>query len=126
MTSENRNKEDPSDNKIKRVGNYLLTKTLGQGSFGKVKLGIGFYMCILCCLATHTLTNELVAVKILEKEMIKDVTDLERITREINVLKLLYHPNVIKLYEVIDTQRHIYIVTEYADGGELFVCFIYP
>jgi 5'-AMP-activated protein kinase catalytic alpha subunit len=54
--------------------------------------------------------------------MIKDVTDMERITREINVLKLLYHPNVIKLYEVIDTQRHIYIVTEYADGGELFVC----
>eukprot|EP00770_Monocercomonoides_exilis_P011368 MONOS_11312.1-p1 / transcript=MONOS_11312.1 / gene=MONOS_11312 / organism=Monocercomonoides_exilis_PA203 / gene_product=Serine / transcript_product=Serine / location=Mono_scaffold00561:38499-40993(-) / protein_length=773 / sequence_SO=supercontig / SO=protein_coding / is_pseudo=false len=59
-------------------------------------------------------------MKILDKDRIKDVADMERITREINVLKLLYHPNVIKLYEVIDTQRHIYIVTEYADGGELF------
>jgi 5'-AMP-activated protein kinase catalytic alpha subunit len=64
-------------------------------------------------------------VKILEKDQIKDVTDMERITREINVLKLLYHPNVIKLYEVIDTQKHIYIVTEYADGGELFVCLLF-
>ncbi|KAA6400217.1 MAG: putative Serine/threonine protein kinase OSK3 [Streblomastix strix] len=96
------------ENRVKRVGNYLLGKTLGQGSFGKVKL------------ATHTITNEKVAMKILDKERIHDVSDMERITREINVLKLLYHPNVIKLYEVIDTQRHIYIVTEFADGGELF------
>lgn len=85
-------------------------------------------------------------MKILDKDRIRDVADMERITREINVLKLLDHPNVIKLYEVIgllftvtfiiyifeylpfsffffflDTQRHIYIVTEYSDGGELFV-----
>ena len=76
-------------------------------------------------------------MKILDKDRIHDVSDMERITREINVLKLLDHPNVIKLYEVIglilgivfwtslrgflDTQRHIYIVTEYSDGGELFV-----
>lgn len=94
--------------KVKRVGNYLLGRTLGTGSFGKVKL------------ATHTITQEKVALKILDKDRIRDVADMERITREINVLKLLDHPNVIKLYEVIDTQRHIYIVMEYSDGGELF------
>ncbi|KAK2942387.1 putative Serine/threonine protein kinase OSK3 [Blattamonas nauphoetae] len=95
-------------NKVKRVGNYLLGKTIGRGSFGKVKL------------ATHTITGEKVAAKILDKEKIRDVGDMERITREINVLKLLYHPNILRLYEVIDTQRHIYIITEYVEGGELF------
>jgi len=70
---------------------------LGKGTFGKVKL------------ATHTLTGEKVrlthvmikvAVKILEKDKIKDKKDVERITREIKILKKVRHPNVIQLYEV--------------------------
>lgn len=70
---------------------------MGKGTFGKVKL------------ATHTLTGEKVrlthvmikvAVKILEKDKIKDKKDVERITREIKILKKVRHPNVIQLYEV--------------------------
>lgn len=60
------------------------------------------------------------AVKVLEKERIVDVTDMERITREIHILKLLNHPNIIRLFEVIDTQKHIYLIMEFADGGGLW------
>ena len=49
---------------------------------------------------THTITGELVAIKILEKDKIKDSADVERVTREINILKKVRHPNVIQLYEV--------------------------
>jgi len=79
--------------KCKSVGNYILSKTLGEGTFGKVKLGI------------YTLTNERVAVKILEKSRIMDVSDIERVTREIHILKLIRHPNIIQLYEIIETPR---------------------
>ena len=65
------------------IGNYFLQKTIGEGTFGKVKLGI------------HTLTNEKVAIKILEKSRIKDKKDIERISREIKILKKVRHPNVI-------------------------------
>lgn len=88
-------------------------KSIGQGTFGKVKLGI------------HTLTGEKVAVKILEKEKICDVADVERVSREIHILKLIRHPNIIQLYEVIpkqiiETPTKIYLIMEYASGGELF------
>lgn len=62
--------------------------TLGEGTFGKVKM------------ATHILTGEKVAIKILEKEKIVDVSDVERVSREIHILKLLRHKNIIQLYEV--------------------------
>ena len=51
-------------------------------------------------IGTHTITNEQVAIKILEKDKIKDKSDVERVTREINILKKVRHPNVIQLYEV--------------------------
>lgn len=74
--------------RVKVIGHYVLGRSIGEGTFGKVKLG------------THTLTNEKVAVKILEKERIKDVADVERVAREIHILKLIRHPNIIQLYEV--------------------------
>jgi 5'-AMP-activated protein kinase, catalytic alpha subunit len=64
----------------------LLTcvgKVLGQGTFGKVRLG------------THVLTSEKVAIKILEKEKIKDEQEAMRIMREINILKIVRHPNIV-------------------------------
>lgn len=69
--------------------NFFSGKTLGEGTFGKVKL------------ATHVLTGEKVAIKVLEKERILDVADVERVAREIHILKLVRHPNIIQLYEVI-------------------------
>lgn len=66
---------------------------MGEGTFGKVRLG------------THTLTGEKVAIKILEKDKISDKSDIERVTREIQILKIVRHPNVIQLYEIIETNR---------------------
>lgn len=72
---------------------FKLGKTIGKGTFGKVKLG------------NHNLTSEKVAVKILEKEKIQDVSDVERVAREIHILKLIRHPHIIQLYEVLLTLR---------------------
>ena len=71
-------------------------------------------------LGIHLPTKEKVAVKILEKEKIADESDLERISREIQILKLIRHPNIIQLYEIIEDNTHLYLITEYASGGELF------
>lgn len=70
--------------------------------------------------ATHILTGEKVAVKILEKAKIADVNDVERVAREINILKMIRHPNIIQLYEIIETPKQLYLIMEYASGGELF------
>ncbi len=69
---------------------------------------------------THLETGEKVAIKILEKKRIKEKADLERITREINILKTIRHPNLIQLYEIIETNTHIFLIMELANGGELF------
>ena len=60
------------------------------------------------------------AVKILEKAKITDTADVERVAREIHILKLIRHPNIIQLYEIIETQKALYLIMEYASGGELF------
>lgn len=90
------------------VTQYLLGRTLGEGTFGKVKIG------------THIVTGEKVAIKILEKSKIKDKSDIERVTREIHILKIMRHPNVIQLYEIIETPKQLYLIMEMADKGELF------
>lgn len=79
-------------------------KTVGEGTFGKVKL------------AVHIPTGEKVAVKILEKSRIKDQADVRRVNREIKILKKAKNPNIIQLYEVIDTSSVIYLIMENADG----------
>jgi len=98
----------PRKSRAKSIGQYVLAKTIGEGTFGKVKLG------------THILTGEQVAVKVLEKERIVDVADVERVAREIHILKLIRHPHIIQLYEIIETPRQLYLIMEYASGGELF------
>lgn len=99
---------DSSRARAKSIGHYILGKTIGEGTFGKVKLG------------THILTSERVAVKILEKERIVEVADVERVAREVHILKLIRHPHIVQLYEIIETRRQLYLIMEYASGGELF------
>ena len=67
----------------KKIGGFIIGKTKGKGTFGKVKQG------------THIVTGDKVAIKILEKDKIKDQSDVERVTREIHILKIVRHPNVI-------------------------------
>jgi len=99
----------PEPRKRRRIiGHYLIEKSIGEGTFGKVRLG------------SHTLTGEKVAIKILEKDRITDVSDVERVAREIHILKLIRHPNIIQLYEIIETPKLLYLIMEYASGGELF------
>lgn len=90
------------------IGNYRLGKTLGVGSFGKVKV------------AEHIFTGNKVAIKILNRRRIKNLRMDEKIRREIQNLKLFRHPHIIRLYEVIETTTDIFMVMEYVPGGELF------
>ncbi|XP_024368270.1 CBL-interacting protein kinase 23 isoform X2 [Physcomitrium patens] len=91
-----------------RVGKYDLGKTLGEGTFAKVKV------------AKHLDTGALVAIKILDKEKILKHRMVEQIKREISTMKLVKHPYVVQLLEVMASRTKIYIVLEYVTGGELF------
>ncbi|XP_008439014.2 CBL-interacting protein kinase 1 isoform X5 [Cucumis melo] len=91
-----------------RLGKYELGKTLGEGNFGKVKL------------AADVRTGCRYAVKILDKTKILHLNFSDQIKREISTLKLLRHPNVVRLYEVLASKTKIYMVLECASGGELF------
>ena len=71
-------------------------------------------------LGIHLPTQEKVAIKILEKEKIEDEGDRERILREIQILKLLKHPNIVQLYEIFEDEQRLYLIMEYAENGELF------
>lgn len=91
----------------KRIGFYRLRGDLGSGNFAKVKLGF------------HCLAKEKVAVKILDKTKLDEKTQ-RLLSREISSMEKLHHSNVIRIFEVLETLSHIYIVMEYAPAGELF------
>ncbi|XP_011485722.1 serine/threonine-protein kinase MARK2 isoform X10 [Oryzias latipes] len=89
------------------IGQYRLLKTIGKGNFAKVKL------------ARHVLTGKEVAVKIIDKTQLNS-SSLQKLFREVRIMKLLNHPNIVKLFEVIETDKTLYLVMEYASGGEVF------
>ncbi|KAH0454526.1 hypothetical protein IEQ34_016450 [Dendrobium chrysotoxum] len=91
-----------------RVGRYEIGRTLGEGSFAKVKF------------ARNVETGENVAIKILDKEKVLLHKMVGQIKREISTMKLIRHPNVIRMYEVMASKTKIYIVLELVTGGELF------
>ncbi|CAD8043778.1 unnamed protein product [Paramecium primaurelia] len=102
------NPEKLQNQRTRMIGNYVIGKTLGFGTFGKVKMAI------------HEQSGEKVAIKILEKDRIVETADVERVQREIHILKLVRHPHIIQLYEIIETPKHIFLVMEMVNGGELF------
>ncbi|ORZ38998.1 kinase-like domain-containing protein, partial [Catenaria anguillulae PL171] len=101
-----KNKDNPNEPPV--IGSYKIDRTLGQGTYGKVKLGL------------HQQTGEKVAIKIIEKANIQSQRQVARIQREIRFLKLLHHPHIVKVYEVHETAEQIFIVMEFVQGGELF------
>ncbi|CCE86017.1 Piso0_005661 [Millerozyma farinosa CBS 7064] len=97
----------PNINSSSRIGKYQVIKTLGEGSFGKVKL------------AQHIQTGQRVALKIINRKTLAKSDMQGRVEREISYLRLLRHPHIIKLYDVIKSRDEIIMVIEYA-GKELF------
>ncbi|NXF75508.1 SNRK kinase, partial [Sclerurus mexicanus] len=93
------------DGKI--AGLYDLDKTLGRGHFAVVKL------------ARHVFTGEKVAVKVIDKTKL-DTLATGHLFQEVRCMKLVQHPNIVRLYEVIDTQTKLYLILELGDGGDMF------
>ncbi|XP_064621169.1 MAP/microtubule affinity-regulating kinase 3-like isoform X27 [Lineus longissimus] len=89
------------------IGKYRLIRTIGKGNFAKVKL------------AKHVPTGREVAIKIIDKTQLNP-SSLQKLFREVRIMKLLDHPNIVKLFEVIETDKTLYLVMEYASGGEVF------
>lgn len=89
------------------IGKYRLLKTVGKGNFAKVKL------------AKHIPTGKEVAIKIIDKTQLNPGS-LQKLFREVRIMKTLDHPNIVKLFQVIETEKTLYLVMEYASGGEVF------
>ncbi|KAF2762406.1 Pkinase-domain-containing protein [Pseudovirgaria hyperparasitica] len=106
-SAQQRSQHGGKDKATQRLGQYSIVKTLGEGSFGKVKL------------AVHQVSGQHVALKIISRRKLVTRDMAGRIEREIQYLQLLRHPHIIKLYTVITTATEIIMVLEYA-GGELF------
>ncbi|XP_074263645.1 CBL-interacting serine/threonine-protein kinase 8 [Silene latifolia] len=93
---------------VRKVGKYEIGRTIGEGTFAKVKF------------AQNTETGESVAMKVLDRSAILKHKMVEQIKREISIMKLVRHPHVVRLHEVIASRTKIYIILEYITGGELF------
>ncbi|VDP78604.1 unnamed protein product [Echinostoma caproni] len=89
------------------VGRYKLIRTIGTGNFATVKL------------ADHLLTGKAVAIKIIDKTDLSS-SSRRKLSREVRLMKGLNHPNIVRLLEIIDTEKIMYMVLEYASGGELY------
>ncbi|XP_021759817.1 CBL-interacting serine/threonine-protein kinase 8-like isoform X2 [Chenopodium quinoa] len=93
---------------VRKVGKYEIGRTIGEGTFAKVKF------------AQNTETGESVAMKVLDRSAILKHKMVEQIKREITIMKLVRHPHVVRLHEVLASRTKIYIILEYITGGELF------
>ena len=95
--------------KVQEIGDYIVLQTIGVGATGKVKLG------------EHKTKHTLAAIKIFKKSSFEARPDLQqKIQRETALMRLLDHPHLLKLKEICESPRHIYVILEYAAHGELF------
>ena len=89
------------------AGLYDMEETLGQGHFAVVKS------------ARHVFTGLRVAIKVIDKLKLDEVSKTH-LYQEVRCMKLVTHPSIIRLYEVIDTQNKLYLIQELGDGGDLY------
>eukprot|EP00118_Oscarella_pearsei_P029033 m.3504 g.3504 ORF g.3504 m.3504 type:complete len:509 (+) comp9494_c0_seq1:940-2466(+) len=94
--------------KQQQIGTYRVIRTLGSGTYGKVKL------------AEKTTTGQLVALKIIEKSSIKNAREMARVRREVAIQYTLKHPHITQIYDVMEDSQRIILIMEYVSGGELF------
>uniref|UniRef100_A0A0E0NAN5 non-specific serine/threonine protein kinase n=1 Tax=Oryza rufipogon TaxID=4529 RepID=A0A0E0NAN5_ORYRU len=92
---------------VESIGRYRVGRTIGAGTFAKVRL------------AVDADTGATVAVKVIDKRMVIRNNLMYQVKREITAMKLLNHPNIVKIYEVIATKTKICLVMEYVSGGQL-------
>ncbi|KAK4762698.1 hypothetical protein SAY86_008466 [Trapa natans] len=92
----------------RKVGKYQVGRTIGEGTFAKVKF------------AQNTETGQSVAMKIMAKSTIMKHRMVDQIRREISIMKIVRHPNIVRLHEVLASRTKIYIILEFVSGGELF------
>ena len=93
---------------LKQIGNYQLGQEIGSGAFGKVLLG------------RHITTDEKVAIKILDKiKLSKTPDDYQLVKQELSILKIVKHKYIVRLFEILETSRYIFIVMEYCEGGDI-------
>ncbi|KAK1316694.1 CBL-interacting protein kinase 8 [Acorus calamus] len=93
---------------LRNVRKYEVGRTIGEGTFAKVKF------------AQNTETGESVAMKVLDRSTILKHKMADQIKREISIMKLVRHPNIVRLHEVLASRTKIYIILEFITGGELF------
>lgn len=113
ITSANELKINPGSFVVQRTGSvrqdYVLGQKLGEGSFGYVRL------------ATNKASGQQRAIKTVKKSTItKDLREREKFVAEIDIMRRLDHPNIVKLYEFYEDENNYHLVTEYLQGGELF------
>ncbi|CAL0325915.1 unnamed protein product [Lupinus luteus] len=101
-------KQEPSSPSSVIFNKYEMGRVLGQGNFAKVYYG------------RNLVTNESVAIKVIKKEKLKKERLVKQIKREVSVMRLVKHPNIVELKEVMATKTKIFLVMEYVKGGELF------
>lgn len=92
----------------RKVGKYEVGRTVGEGTFAKVKF------------ARNMETGENVAMKIMAKSTILKHRMVDQIKREISIMKIVRHPYIVRLFEVLASTTKIYIILEFVSGGELF------
>ena len=113
IEEDQKNRNSPKDDKEQIIEGknktYIISKTLGKGTFGKVKLAYN-----------KDNKNEKYACKILLKSNIKDEDDYMRCKREMDILKKMHHVNVVRTYEIISTETTYYIFMDFCAKGELF------
>ena len=107
INNNQKNNENSISYSHKKMCDFILTNKLGEGTFGTVLLGI------------NNQTSEKVAIKIMERNKIIQKEDIERVDREIKILQCIFHPNIVRLFNVTKTKEKIFMVMEYIKGKEL-------